>query len=316
MTDRDNALTVQDSDLQRLKALAETFSGSGLLPRHIDTPRKVFAVMTMGQELGIGPWQAINGINVIQGKPTPSPALKLSLILASGKMSDFQCDPPATIKESKSCTVVMEREGKFRHSETFTIEDADAMGYGDKRNWKQQPHVMLKWRAIDACARVLFPDITAGFYSPDEIDSDLVVDEGGDVVYDDPVALYPDEGFEGFGDTTNRAPVEDVPEAEVIEDDADEAQAAEMAQYESLGELPDEAERIQQLWGVPLNELSQDDFGFVWQYTKGYCGTSHDNHFLNRFKNHYGEKTMGHKLKVRVGDFYEKMSTKSSDPED
>jgi hypothetical protein len=168
------ALTIQPDLVMKI---AERFVSSGFLPRSIDNPAKAFAIITMGQEMGIGAWQAINGINVISGKPTISPQLMLALIENSGRLEDIKIDTSAT-----QCTVVMKRVGRTAHTEMFTMDDAKRLGLTGKDNWQKQPAVMLKWRAVAACARVVFPDVIIGMYTPDEIDADSVrVNDSGEM---------------------------------------------------------------------------------------------------------------------------------------
>ena len=50
--------------------------------------------------------------------------------------------------------------------------DAKTLGLAGKDNWKKQPATMLKWRAVSACARVVFPDVIQGMYTPEEIGQD------------------------------------------------------------------------------------------------------------------------------------------------
>ncbi|GEM44468.1 hypothetical protein [Deinococcus cellulosilyticus] len=47
--------------------MAEVFIRSRMLPPSIQTPEQAIVIMVKGQELGLQPLQALNGINVIQG---------------------------------------------------------------------------------------------------------------------------------------------------------------------------------------------------------------------------------------------------------
>jgi hypothetical protein len=175
-----------------LKEQASILVKSGLLPRAIDTAEKALAIMMQGRELGIGTMQALNGINVIQGKATISPQLMLALIFSSGKLHNYEIDNQQTC-----CTVTMWRVGMSPHSEKFSMDDARSMGLLDKDNWKKQPSTMLKWRAISACARIVFPDVIIGMYMPEEIAPELSVDpETGEIVAVEAAAEMPCEALQ------------------------------------------------------------------------------------------------------------------------
>jgi hypothetical protein len=62
------------------------------------------------------------------------------------------------------------------------MADASAMGLVGKDNWKKQPVVMLKWRAISACCRVVFPDVIQGMYMTEELNPDVTISPEGDVI--------------------------------------------------------------------------------------------------------------------------------------
>lgn len=169
-----NALAIPEA-----VTMAEMLVKSGYLPQAVKTPQQAFAIITLGNELGIGAWAALNGINVIQGKPTVSPQLMLSLIYSSGKAESITIDDGNGTAVS---TVTMKRRGMEAYTYTFSDDDAKAMGLLGKDNWRKQPVIMRKWRAVAGCARVVFPDVIMGMYTPDEIAPDLHVSIDGDLL--------------------------------------------------------------------------------------------------------------------------------------
>jgi hypothetical protein len=98
----------------------------------------------------------------------------LALINSSGQLEDM-----AVEGDAKGCTVMMKRRGRQPHTETFTYTDATALGLTGKDNYKKQPAVMLRWRAVAACARIVFPDVILGLYTPDEMGANVNVTEDG-----------------------------------------------------------------------------------------------------------------------------------------
>lgn len=162
-----------------MEKLAKVATGSGYAGK---TEIQAMFVMLKGFELGISPMQALDGITVIQNKTTVSPQLMLALINRSGELADIKITSDATRAE-----VTMTRKGRSPHVETFTMANATSMGLAGKDNWKKQPAVMLKWRAVSACARVVFPDVIQGMYTPEEMGAEVSEDDNGNVIIDAPV---------------------------------------------------------------------------------------------------------------------------------
>lgn len=145
---------------------------TNFLPASIKTAEQAVAIILTGRELGIGTMAALNTINVIQNKPTISPQLMLALIERSGQLENIEITANG---DHVVCT--MKRRNRTAHSERFGNTEAKAMGLDGKDNYKKQALTMYKWRAVAACARVVFPDVILGLYSPEEMGAD-VNDEG------------------------------------------------------------------------------------------------------------------------------------------
>lgn len=172
------ALIATKNEYALIKQQAADLVSSGFLPLAVNTPEKVVAIMTLGRELNIPTWQAINNIVPIQGKPCVSPQLMLALIRKSRQLKSVKIE-----SDEKSCSVTMLRKGEeFPHTEIFSVEDAQRMGLLFKDNWKKQPKTMLKWRAVAACARVVFSDVIMGLYSAEELDPNISVDSEGEII--------------------------------------------------------------------------------------------------------------------------------------
>lgn len=165
---------IQPNDYNTMSLLAKVAAQSGYSGKN---EVQAMFVMLKGFEIGISPMQALDGITVISGKTTVSPQLMLALINRSGELEDMKIESTDT-----ECKVSMTRKGRSEHTEIFTMKDAVAMQLAGRDNWKKQPKVMLKWRAVSACARVVFPDVIQGMYTPEEMGVEVIEDEGGNVV--------------------------------------------------------------------------------------------------------------------------------------
>jgi len=188
--------------------LAQVLVKSGMLPRSVESTEAAVAIMLKGRELGIGPMHAFDSITVIQGKPGASPQLMIALINRSGF-----CEQMDISDDGNAAVVTMKRRGRAPHTERFGMDDAELfmtsewinkvkreIPLSQKHNWKSQPKTMRKWRAVAACARIVFPDVIAGMYTPDELGAmtdqdgkaiDVEVISGGR-----PQQKLPDQGSE------------------------------------------------------------------------------------------------------------------------
>ncbi len=199
-----------------MRQMAGILLKSGFLPRAIRTEEQVITILIKGCELGIPPMEALTGIVVIDGKPAVSPQLMLSLINRSGELRDIAID-----SDDQHCTVTMTRRGRRPHTETFTLADARRMGLASRENWMKQPRVMLRWRAVSACARIVFPDVISGLYTLEEMDAAVAVDDDGgmraaDADIEPPAAPHPgsDSGAPPSGALLPEPDAGQAPEAE------------------------------------------------------------------------------------------------------
>lgn len=159
-----------------LATQARALITSKFFPSSITTPEQAIVVKMYGDMLGI-PWvAAMNTINVIQGKPTISPQLMIALARRTGQLEDLKIE--AT---DEGATVTVKRKGQSPYTETFTFADAKKLGLDSKDNYRKQPKTMLKWRAVAAAFRVVFPDAILGFYTPDEMGAEVSTSDDGDM---------------------------------------------------------------------------------------------------------------------------------------
>jgi hypothetical protein len=173
----------EKENLDKLYKACDTLSKSKMVPVTLQgKPADIFAILVMGTELGIKPMQALNSINVIQGKPTVSPQLMIAMI--KGKI------PGAVIKmeyegaDIKCITARSKQEydDGFKYVATWNMARAQKMGLIGKDNYSKQPETMLRWRAVAESCRQTFPDILMGLYAEDEfknLDGDFIIPTEG-----------------------------------------------------------------------------------------------------------------------------------------
>lgn len=157
-----------------MKEMGRMAVASGLLPAAINTPEKAVIIMMKGRELGIPPMQAFSSIAVINGKPTMSAELMLSMI--------YRNVPGAIVNylrsDAQACEIEAQRPGGKSAKFAFTIEDARRANLLGKGPWQTYPSAMLRARTVSAMARAVFPDALSGVvYTPEELGAE-VDDEG------------------------------------------------------------------------------------------------------------------------------------------
>lgn len=172
-----NILTMTAEQVDRIELLSKMYAASTFnKSRNPLSQGDFFLIMLKGLELGITPMSAVDLISIIQGTPVLDAKGILALVKSKGLLEDITMDG-----DSQSYFCIMKRKGESTpHKEVFTFEDAKRLQLAGKDNYIKQPKTMLKWRAITACARVVFPDVVGGFYTGEELDPDNTsVDEDG-----------------------------------------------------------------------------------------------------------------------------------------
>ncbi len=189
-TNPDHAnLFMNESAFNVMVKRSEFLARSQIIPKSLQgKPADIMVIFMMAMELDIPPMQALNGINVIQGKPTISPQLMLALIKkrlpnAYIKIVEAEGEVECTMARDKS-----HLDDVFVSKWNF--EKAKKMGLVSKDNYQKQLNTMLRWRAVGEAARIVFPDIISGTYLPDEFqDGSLNITSEGELVKDEAASI-------------------------------------------------------------------------------------------------------------------------------
>lgn len=152
--------------------LAKAVAGTDFVPRGLrENPAAITAAILYGDEVGLGPMQALARIAVIDGRPALAAEAQRALILAAGH--DLWIEE-ATITR---CTIAGRRRDSDATSRvTWTLDDAKRAGLAGKRNWRTYPRQMLLARASAELARAVFADAIGGLAATEELEA---VDETG-----------------------------------------------------------------------------------------------------------------------------------------
>lgn len=140
---------------------AKLFAESGMFT-DAKQMAQAFVKIQAGQEMGIGAFASMTGINIIMGKPTISAGLIAGAVKGSGKY-DYK------VKEmnEKICSIDFFQNKEFIGNSTFTIEDAKKQS---TKNLDKFPKNMLFARAISNGQKWFCPDIfQISVYVPEEM---------------------------------------------------------------------------------------------------------------------------------------------------
>lgn len=153
--------------LTEITAIAEHFYRSGMFPDLASEAQAVVKILA-GQEIGIGPFEAMRGIDVIKGKTALSAGLIGARIKASGRY-----DYSIIRLDDQGCEIRFFDQGQplTPHS-IFERVDAERAGLLGRDMYSKFPRNMYFARALSNGARWHCPDVFGGaVYTPDELKS-------------------------------------------------------------------------------------------------------------------------------------------------
>lgn len=151
--------------------MAQVLAQSGLLPTGLNTPQKVCVALEWGHELQLSPMVAVNNIAVINGKPTLSADIMAAVVKRSPEYGGIKWLQQNEKVAECEITRILSNGEKEVITSKFTIEDAEKAGLLGRDNWRKYPRRMLKHRCQSYGLRDMFPDILAGLYTPEEMES-------------------------------------------------------------------------------------------------------------------------------------------------
>lgn len=130
----------------------------------VSTADQAMALMLIAQAEGLHPAIAARDYHIIQGRP----ALKADAMLARFQQAGGKVEWTSMTDDRVA--------GKFSHEQGGSVEidwdmtRAKAAGLGGKDMWKKFPRQMLRARVISEGIRSVFPGVTSGVYTPEEVE--------------------------------------------------------------------------------------------------------------------------------------------------
>lgn len=145
-----------------------------------ETAARVLLIAETGAMLGVHPLAALNGVHVIEGKPTISPGLMSGVVRAAGHRLRVKVEGSGDSLVA-TATLIRADDPEFPFEARWTMQRATAAGLTGKQNWRKYPEAMLKARAIAEVCREAAEDVLMGVkYTPEELDAEVTAE--GEVV--------------------------------------------------------------------------------------------------------------------------------------
>lgn len=157
--------------------LAVAISKSGLAPTSMATPEKCLVAIMAGAEIGLAPFQAVQGFAVINNRPVLWGDAMIAVVRSKGfRVKEWiEGEGDAQIAH---CEVVRPDTGEIvvRH---FTVAEAKRAKLWEKPNtpWITYPTRMLQMRARAYALRDAAADVLKGFAMREEVADVEVVEE-------------------------------------------------------------------------------------------------------------------------------------------
>lgn len=153
----------------------ELIGRAGMLPKGVSLEGAVVSVLA-GARLGLDPFQAVQGIAVVNGRPALWGDAMLAVVKGSGLLEDEQVEYLPSRKECAGVRYTCKRKGtRSPYIGTFSRTDAERAGlWGKPGPWSQYPERMLLSRARAFALRDGFADVLRGIACREEVEDTIV----------------------------------------------------------------------------------------------------------------------------------------------
>lgn len=146
---------------------ANIISKSSLLPRdYQNNPGNILSAIQYGSEIGLSPFQAMQSLAVINGRPSLYGDALLALVRSSGLLEYCKEE----IFDDKAVCTVKRKNEPIEIIREFSKDDAKKAGLLNKSGpWSLYPKRMLQMRARAFALRDGFADVLRGVSSAEEM---------------------------------------------------------------------------------------------------------------------------------------------------
>ena len=158
--------------------IAASLADSALVPNAYrgqqGLPNCIVAI-EIANRMGMSPFQVMQNLNVIHGRPSWSSQFIIGLIQGCGRFEGFTYKETA---DSCQCFAALKTTGEQVSGPKITLDMAKKEGWTKNSKWSTMPQTMLRYRAASAFGRFHIPDLILGIQSVEEnevIDAEIEV---------------------------------------------------------------------------------------------------------------------------------------------
>jgi len=163
--DRSSPWALQPTGQKGLVDFAGYVVDSRLFP-NIKDHAAAIVVIAWGQNLGIPAMIALSQAYVVHGRVGWGAQLIAGIVKNNPSCIKFHIAET----DDKHATVIYQRKGEPEGKYVFTLDRAQKMGVIKAGGpWEKIPATMCRWAAMRECARMVWPDVVTGVYTPDEL---------------------------------------------------------------------------------------------------------------------------------------------------
>ncbi|EPF0568860.1 hypothetical protein ACSQHE_003284 [Yersinia enterocolitica] len=167
-----NEMMLSPQNFEQAQLFAEAIAGSQFAPSNYrGKPNDVLIAMQMGAELGFQPMQSVQGIAVINGRPSVWGDALRALILSASDLAGFE-EYYDEATQTAHCKISRKLQtGAIAvFTGSFSVVDAQTAELWNKTGpWKSYPKRMQQWRALGFSARDAYADRLKGIQLAEEV---------------------------------------------------------------------------------------------------------------------------------------------------
>jgi len=159
--------------------IAASLADSALVPNQYrgqaGLPNCIVAI-EIANRMGMSPFQVMQSLNVIHGRPSWSSQFVIALIKTCGQFEGFDWQRGEGWSECHA--FIKDGAGTPVKGPRITLDMAKKEGWTKNSKWQSMPAVMLDYRAATAFGRLYIPDLLLGLRSVEEnevIDAEVAV---------------------------------------------------------------------------------------------------------------------------------------------